>query len=68
MIELDTEVVYVPRRGQTLHLVRWLHRAGGWTPETIAGVFVRFSSDHWVVDLAGKRVELLRTECAPFDP
>ena len=68
MSDLDSAVSYVPRRGQTFHLIHWVRRDGDWFPETIVGTYLSSDPDHWAVTVAGQQVVVDRTDWAPFEP
>lgn len=68
MRDLDSAVVYVPRRGQTFHLIHWAKRGGDWIPETVVGTYLCSDSKHWAVNVAGRQVVLDRSAWAPFEP
>ena len=68
MTDIDTEpfIFFVPRRGQVLHLVRWMHTSLGWQSETRARNCLGSTESQWIVEISGLPVELDRREWAPL--
>lgn len=66
MTTLETPIGNVPKAGQDVHLVRWIHTADGWTSETVLCTYLACTAEAWIVDSRGERVALARDEWSQF--
>ncbi|GIT80825.1 hypothetical protein LLS1_24940 [Leifsonia sp. LS1] len=66
MTTYETPIGNTPKAGQDIHLVRWVHRADGWSSETLLCTYLAGTRRDWIVESHGSRVELPREEWAQF--
>jgi hypothetical protein len=56
------------KRGETISLVRYIHKADGWEPELITGKYNARSDDEWQLTVDGTLTSFPRDEwelCRP---
>lgn len=44
--DTDPFVCYIPKRGTTFHLIRWVHVGGEWRSETLVGDYLGWDHEH----------------------
>jgi hypothetical protein len=62
----ETPIGNVPKAGQDIHLVRWLHSGDGWKSQTLLCTYLASTSEHWIVESQGEQVALQRDQWAQF--
>lgn len=66
MTTFEPSIGNIPKPGQDVHLVRWVHSADGWTSETLLCTYVSCTPEQWIVDSRGEQVSLERAEWSQF--
>lgn len=66
MTSYETPIGNAPKRGQDIHLVRWIRSADGWSSETVLCTYLGGTPKQWIVEQHGQRMELAREEWAQF--